>query len=120
MAINITGTSRGFKSNEILYKVLEEQTPLDFAVSYLSNIESLFQFFVDNNITNYEDFYNTDKYVINNYTNPMKLNRVQAATKPHFDGCSFDDSFDISFDICGDTLLDSYSYNTSFNTSFLS
>jgi len=79
--INIGQSPAKLLSNELIYNRLDNQTPLDFAVSYLENIESLFSFYDKFKLTNYTDFYNSYKYRILKTINPMVLNDFEAATK---------------------------------------
>lgn len=80
--INVqTSSEQPLLSNEILYKRLDNQTPMDFAVGYLEQIEDLFDFYKKFNMNTYNDFYTNDKYRILNEMNAMRLNGFEGATK---------------------------------------
>jgi len=79
--INITNDNTSIFNNEIIYTRLNNQTPLDFAVTYLENIESLFSFYNKFKLINYNDFYNNSKYRISNINNDMKAEGFEATTK---------------------------------------
>ena len=82
MAINIRVTNNDSFSNEVVYKRLADQTPLDLAVSYLENgLDDLFKFYSKFGMVSYEEFYNTDTYRITKEINPMVLNQFEAATR---------------------------------------
>jgi len=68
-------------SNEIIAKRFENQTPFDFALTYLEYIEDMFEFYKQFNMGDYNDFYNAQEYRIVKYINPLVLNGYIAATK---------------------------------------
>ena len=82
MAINlkISTNDKPLFSNEIVYKRLFNQSPLDFAISYLEQMEDIFSFYKEFNMISYTDFYNNDKYRIEKKINPMRLNNYESAT----------------------------------------
>jgi len=102
MAINVNiSTKDNTYSDKVVYKRLYNQTPLDFAISYLETIEDLFKFYRLFSIKNYEDFYNFNKFRITNYNNSMKLNGFEAVTgseDPLFPIGYYDYNLDYSID----------------------
>lgn len=83
MAINVSvgSSNKPLLSNELIYKRLDNQTPMDFAVCYLKRIEDLFSFYSTFSMGSYDEFNNNDKYRIPKVLNPMRLNGFECATR---------------------------------------
>lgn len=78
--INVLPNNKGSLGQELVYSRLDNQTPLDFAVTYLDSIEDLFEFYSKFKLANYEDFYLNPKYRISNVSTDMREGGYESAT----------------------------------------
>jgi len=97
ISINISNTHQNDNSTTIIAPVLSNQSPFDFALSYLETIEDLYGFFQKQTILDYEDFYNKKKYKIENYNNALKNNGYVSATRTIYINNDFNKDFNKDF-----------------------
>ena len=87
MAINIKlSTKDTLKSygDDIIAKRFENQTPLDFVLTYIERLEDLTKFYNQFDMKQYSDFYNNKEYRLYDYVTVLKTNGYIAATKTDF------------------------------------
>jgi len=84
MAINIKlSTKDTLKSygDDIIAKRFENQTPLDFVLTYIERLEDLTKFYNQFDMKQYNDFYNNKEYRLYDYVTVLKTNGYIAATR---------------------------------------
>jgi len=80
ISININNQSINNYSNDLVARRYENQTPLDYALTYLTDLEDLFKFYSLFQMEEYNNFYDNRDYRIENFLNPLKLNGYVAVT----------------------------------------
>lgn len=115
--INVKETDKITYLDKIVYQRLSSQTPMDFAVTYLSSLENLFSFYEQFNMDSYDDFYVNDKYRVKSIKNEMRKNGYEAASKsdPTLYHYTYYNGVDEYTDFSNDII---YSFNSTDTFSF--
>jgi len=100
ISINIGGNKSDTLKGYIIYRRKDNQTPCDFAVSYLMKLEDLQKFYKEFQLNSYSDFYNFETFRIPLYRNIMRVNEFESETKPdvYYSQYTFEYNTDFSTD----------------------